>query len=110
VVHRGVIEQGRPQTEDEALNKEIDKTEIDKFLRVGDMPGCSPTQGDLPAAVPFVGHALLGMQRGTMRRAVFAAKGSLILDRMSQLSDGMSFVLEAHFGLSGRNVVVTRIW
>jgi hypothetical protein len=30
-----------------------------------------------------------------MRRAMFVAKGSLFLGRMSQLSDGMSFLLEA---------------
>jgi betaine reductase len=33
-----------------------------------------------------------------MKRAMFVAKGSLFLGRMSQLSDGMSFVLEANPG------------
>ncbi len=60
------------------------------------MPGFSPTQGHVPAAVPFFGHALLDMQRGKMKRAMFVAKGSLFLGRMSQLSDGMSFLLEAN--------------
>jgi len=36
------------------------------------------------------------MKQGTMKRAMFVAKGSLFLGRMSQLSDGMSFVLEAN--------------
>jgi len=35
------------------------------------------------------------MKNGEMKRAMFVAKGSLFLGRMSQLSDGMSFVLEA---------------
>jgi glycine/sarcosine/betaine reductase complex component C subunit beta len=79
-----------------ALNHEIEKTEIEKFVRERGMPGFSPTQGHVPAAVPFVGHALMAMKQGTMRRAMFVAKGSLFLGRMSQLSDGMSFILEAN--------------
>jgi len=31
-----------------------------------------------------------------MKRAMFVAKGSLFLGRMSQLSDGISFLLEAN--------------
>ncbi len=59
-----------------------------------DMAGFSPMQGHVPAAVPFLGHALEAMRRGEMNSALFVAKGSLFLGRMSQLSDGMSFLLE----------------
>jgi betaine reductase len=79
-----------------ALNKEIDKTEIDKFVRDRGMPGFAPTQGHVPSAVPFLGHAIEAMKKGEMKRAMFVAKGSLFLGRMSQLSDGVSFVLEAN--------------
>ena len=81
-----------------ALNREIGKTEIEKFVKERGMPGFAPTQGHVPAAVPFVGHALMAMKQGTLRRAMFVAKGSLFLGRMSQLSDGMSFLLEANAG------------
>jgi len=81
-----------------ALNHEIEKTEIEKFVKERGMPGFSPTQGHVPAAIPFLGHALVAMKQGTMQRAMFVAKGSLFLGRMSQLSDGMSFVLEANPG------------
>ena len=81
-----------------ALNHEIETTEIEKFVKERGMPGFSPTQGHVPAAVPFLGHALAAMKQGTMKRAMFVAKGSLFLGRMSQLSDGMSFVLEANPG------------
>lgn len=81
-----------------ALNREIETTEIEKFVKERGMPGFSPTQGHVPAAVPFLGHALAAMKQGTMKRAMFVAKGSLFLGRMSQLSDGMSFVLEANPG------------
>jgi betaine reductase len=79
-----------------ALNGEIDRAEIEKFVEERGMPGFSPTQGHVPAAVPLLGHALTAMKDGTMKRAMFVAKGSLFLGRMSQLSDGMSFVLEAN--------------
>jgi betaine reductase len=85
-----------------ALNHEIEKTEIEKFVKERGMPGFSPTQGHVPAAVPFLGHALAAMREGTMKRAMFVAKGSLFLGRMSQLSDGMSFVLEANPGQAQR--------
>jgi hypothetical protein len=77
-----------------AFNKEIDKNEIEFFVRERGMPGFSPTQGHVPAAVPFFGHALEAMKKGRMNRVMFVAKGSLFLGRMSQLSDGMSFLLE----------------
>jgi len=60
------------------------------------MPGYAPTQGHVPSAVPFLGHAIEAMKRGDMKRAMFVAKGSLFLGRMSQLSDGISFILEAN--------------
>ena len=78
------------------LNKEIDKTQIKQFVKEHGMPGFSPTQGHVPSAVPFLGHAMKAMKTGKMKRAMFVAKGSLFLGRMSQLSDGMSFLLEAN--------------
>jgi glycine/sarcosine/betaine reductase complex component C subunit beta len=77
-----------------ALAKEIDPKAIEDFVKTKGMPGFSPTQGHVPAAVPFLGHALESMRRGEMNTALFVAKGSLFLGRMSQLSDGMSFLLE----------------
>jgi len=79
-----------------AIRKEIPQTEIDKFVRERGMPGFSPTQGHVPAAVPFLGHALPELRAGRMKNAMFVAKGSLFLGRMSQLSDGLSFLLEAN--------------
>jgi betaine reductase len=79
-----------------AIAKEIDPGSIEDFVRKKGMPGFSPTQGHVPAAVPFLGHALESMRRGEMKTALFVAKGSLFLGRMSQLSDGMSFLLETN--------------
>jgi betaine reductase len=81
-----------------AIRKEIDRSPaaIDAFVKERGMPGFSPTQGHIPAAVPFLGHALEEMRQGRMRNTMFVAKGSLFLGRMSQLSDGLSFLLQAN--------------
>jgi len=76
------------------LRKEIERGEIDRFVLQHGMPGFSPTQGHIPAAVPFLGHAIDAIKQGEMTNAMFVSKGSLFLGRMSQLSDGMSFLIE----------------
>jgi hypothetical protein len=81
-----------------AMAKEIDPKGIEDFVKIKGMPGFSPTQGHVPAAVPFLGHALEAMRKGEMNSVLFVAKGSLFLGRMSQLSDGMSFLLERNPG------------
>jgi betaine reductase len=77
-----------------ALQKEIDRSEIDAFVLKHGMPGFSPTQGHVPAAVPYLGHAVKAIRQGEMASAMFVSKGSLFLGRMSQLSDGISFLIE----------------
>ena len=84
------------------MRGEIGKQDINQFIEERGMPGFSPTQGHIPAAVPYLGHAAEAMQQGKMNTAMFVAKGSLFLGRMSQLSDGMSFLLERNPGLSSR--------
>jgi glycine/sarcosine/betaine reductase complex component C subunit beta len=79
-----------------SIRGEIAQVDMESFVREKGMPGFSPTQGHVPAAVPYLGHALEQMRAGSMRRAMFVAKGSLFLGRMSQLSDGLSFLLEAN--------------
>ena len=82
-----------------ARQGEIDKAEIPEFVTAHGMPGFSPTQGHIASAVPFLGHALDRLKEGTMERAMFLAKGSLFLGRMTQMSDGLSFVLERNDGV-----------
>lgn len=81
-----------------ALNKQIDKSEIGTFVKERGMPGFAPTQGHVPSSVPFLGHALKSINNGDIERVMFVAKGSLFLGRMSQLSDGLSFLLERNNG------------
>ncbi|MCK4783149.1 MAG: hypothetical protein KAV87_05310 [Desulfobacteraceae bacterium] len=76
------------------MRGDIDRGEMDDFIRQKGMPGFAPTQGHIPAAVPYLGHANMAIRKGQMRRVMFIAKGSLFLGRMSRQSDGLSFILE----------------
>ena len=77
-----------------ALAEEIGRADMPRFVERHGMPGFSPTQGHIASGVPFLGHAVDRMVAGEMERAMFLAKGSLFLGRMTQLSDGLSFILE----------------
>jgi len=80
------------------VEKLIDREGIDAFVRARGMPGFSPTQGHIASAIPYLGHALRGLTGGTLARTMFTGKGSLFLGRMTQLSDGISLVLERNPG------------
>src|SRR5262249_10502828 len=86
------------------LRKEITPAEVPQFVSSHGMPGFSPTQGHIASAIPFLGHTLDRMLAGTMKRAMFLAKGSLFLGRMTQMADGVSFILESQ----GRQLVCHR--
>lgn len=77
-----------------ALRGEIGRDELDDFVSNHGLPGFSPTQGHIPAGVPYLGHARRQMLANGLRRVMIVAKGSLFLGRMTQLVDGVSFVLE----------------
>jgi hypothetical protein len=81
-----------------ALRKEITPAQVPDFVARHGMPGYSPTQGHIASAIPFLGHAVDGLRAGTMQRAMFLAKGSLFLGRMTQMADGLSFMLERNPG------------
>lgn len=80
------------------LKKEMERGAIEEFIRKHGMLGFSPTQGHIASAVPVLGHAVRKMKEGDMERAMFLAKGSLFLGRMTQLADGISFLLEKNNG------------
>ena len=72
----------------------MDKADMPGFVEQIGMSGFAPTQGHIPSAVPYIGHAVQAMQGGTIRRAMFLCKASLFLNRITELFDGVSFVLE----------------
>jgi betaine reductase len=78
------------------MRGEIQREDMDAFTAKRGMPGFAPTQGHIPAGVPYLGHAHRAMRNGELDRAMIVAKGSLFLGRMTQLVDGVSFVIERH--------------
>ena len=73
---------------------ELRREGVDGFGRAHGMPGFVPTQGHIPAALPYLAHALPRLRDGSMRRALFIAKGSLFLGKMTNMADGMSVLLD----------------
>ncbi len=78
-----------------ALKGAIPKAEMAAFVAARGLPGYAPTQGHIASAVCYLAHAREAMLAGRMRRALFMAKGSLFLGRLTELSDGVSFILDA---------------
>lgn len=77
----------------------LERTQIMDFVKDHGMPGYAPTQGHIPSGVPFVGPAVKMMKDGQINKAMIIGKGSLFLGRMTNLFDGVSFVMEANSGV-----------
>lgn len=74
----------------------IGRAEISEFVKKKGVPGYVPTQGPIASAFAYVPHALRGLAQGEMRNCFLFARASLFLGQMTQLSDGMSLLLERH--------------
>jgi betaine reductase len=77
---------------------DISRDEIAGFVATRGMPGYAPTQGHLASAICYLPHALARLRAGSADKVLLLAKGSLFLGRMSQVSDGMSVLLERNGG------------
>ncbi len=73
---------------------ELDKKEMKAWIKAIGMPGFAPTQGHIPSAVPYLGHALAAFANGEVERVMFLSRASLFLGRCTNLMDGVSFILE----------------
>ncbi|MDQ6776496.1 MAG: glycine/sarcosine/betaine reductase complex component C subunit beta [Actinomycetota bacterium] len=73
---------------------EISREELPAFVAQRGMPGFAPTQGHIASSLAYLPHALGRLSEGDAQRVQMLAKGSLFLGRMSELSDGMSLLLE----------------
>lgn len=78
------------------IRGQIQKNEMEDFVRARGMLGYAPTQGHIPSAIVYLGHAMDNLRTGKIRRALLIAKGSLFLGRMTQLSDGCSFLVDCN--------------
>jgi betaine reductase len=77
-----------------ARRGDIERGDIADFVTTRGMPGFAPTQGHLASALCYLPHAVRRLTAGDARRVMLVAKGSLFLGRLTQLSDGMSVLLE----------------
>ena len=80
------------------LSQAIDKKDMKRWIESIGMPGFAPTQGHIPSAVPYLGHAVEAMKRKKIHRVMFLAKASIFLNRCTNLFDGVSFIVERNPG------------
>ena len=76
------------------LSGAIERDAMSAFIERVGMVGFAPPQGHIPSGVPYLGHAMLAMARGEIKRAMFICKASLFLNRLTTLYDGVSFIVE----------------
>ena len=72
----------------------LDRKELPLFIEKHGMVGWAPTQGHIPSGVPYLGFAREDIMSGKVKNAMIVGKGSLFLGRMTNLFDGISFVIE----------------
>ena len=77
-----------------AMAKEIDKSDIAGFGRAKGVCGYAPTQGHIASGFVYVPHALREMAAGAIRNCMLVARASLFLGQMTELTDGMSVLIE----------------
>jgi betaine reductase len=76
------------------MKKQLERADINGFVKKHGLPGFAPTQGHIPSGVPYMGHALAAMKIGALKRVMIIGKGSLFLGRLTNLADGASFLME----------------
>lgn len=77
---------------------QFEKANLAKEVERFGMPGYAPTQGHIPSGVPFVGFAREMLMDGRINKAMIVGKGSLFLGRLTNLFDGVSFIMEKNSG------------
>ncbi|MEN6411304.1 MAG: glycine/sarcosine/betaine reductase complex component C subunit beta [Veillonellales bacterium] len=81
-----------------AKHGEIKPKELTDFVTKHGLIGWAPTQGHIPSGVPAVGFARQDILDGKIKRIMIIGKGSLFLGRMTDLFDGVSFVIQPNCG------------
>ena len=77
---------------------DIPKADMPAFIKDHGLTGWAPTQGHIPSGVPVIGYAREDILNGKIRNCMVVGKGSLFLGRMTNLFDGVSFVIQANSG------------
>ena len=77
---------------------ELQKADIANFATEHGLVGWAPTQGHIPSGVPAVGPLCDMIKEGKINNAMIIGKGSLFLGRMTNLFDGVSFIIQKNSG------------
>ncbi len=77
---------------------DLQRAELADFVKSHGLTGWAPTQGHIPSGVPYLGFCRDEILAGETKRAMIIGKGSLFLGRMTNLFDGVSFIVEANGG------------
>ena len=77
---------------------DVEKKDIPNFVVEHGIKGFAPTQGHIPSGVPSIGHLRDQILAGDITRAMIIGKGSLFLGRLTNLFDGVSFMIHKNEG------------
>ncbi|MFA5536127.1 MAG: glycine/sarcosine/betaine reductase complex component C subunit beta [Bacillota bacterium] len=77
---------------------DFEKSELAGEVERFGITGYAPTQGHIPSGVPFVGFAREMILDGRLEKVMVIGKGSLFLGRLTNLFDGVSFLMEKNPG------------
>ena len=81
-----------------AKRGEMTPKDLPAFIEKHGLVGWAPTQGHIPSGVPYIGFGSEDIMAGKIKNAMIIGKGSLFLGRMTNLFDGVSFVIQANTG------------
>lgn len=84
---------------------QLERTKLPDFVKNHGYVGYAPTQGHVPSGVPILGFGIEKIMKGEMQRLMLIGKGSLFLGRMTNLFDGISFIVEKNPGTTDDNNV-----
>lgn len=84
---------------------QLEKSEIMNFVKDHGLKGYAPTQGHIPSGVPYIGYCRESILEGKTKNAMIIGKGSLFLGRMTNLFDGVSFLIQANTGAEEASAV-----
>lgn len=87
---------------------DLEKKELKNFVSKRGIPGWAPTQGHIPSGVPYIGFCIDDLTNGDKNRAMIVGKGSLFLGRMTNLFDGVSFIVERNQGVEEEAAAVSK--
>lgn len=80
------------------MRGEIERGDLAGFIEKHGMTGWAPTQGHIPSGIPYLGFAREDILSGKIKRCMIIGKGSLFLARMTNLFDGVSFIVQKNSG------------